>query len=211
MPRAEPHLRLSAAGLQTVTSSRRLASAADAARPSSKQPARYWVTAHCPEQEALVQARSRAELMVQFATRLYRGLVIGRRRVRAPTRRTAGSPARPRRAARPPSGSRRGASRRPASAQLGARADHRQRQVVVDVGVHAGQRELDRFDPGVGAQLHQRPPGQRHRRRVAGGVAAAKYRLANVTSSWVMNAGSAKKPWPNPAAHLPGSPRGTCG
>ena len=27
--------------------------------------------------------------------------------------------------------------------------------------------------------------------------AAAKYKLANVTSSWVMNAGSAKKPWPS--------------
>ena len=27
--------------------------------------------------------------------------------------------------------------------------------------------------------------------------AAAKYRLAKVTSSWVMNAGSAKKPWPS--------------
>ena len=58
--------------------------------------------------------------------------------------------------------------------QGGAGADQRQRQVVVDVCVHAGQRELDRFDPGIGALLHQRPPGQRHRRRIACGIGSAE-------------------------------------
>ena len=38
-----------------------------------------------------------------------------------------------------------------------AGADHGHRQVVVDVGVLARERELDRFDPRDGAPLHQWP------------------------------------------------------
>ena len=45
------------------------------------------------------------------------------------------------------------------------------------------------------------PVSGRHASGAAAGVpavpAAAKYRLANAASSWVMNAGSAKKPWPS--------------
>ena len=52
--------------------------------------------------------------------------------------------------------------------------------------------------PAVGALFRQRSPGQRHGRGVVLAVsAAAKYRLAKATSRWVMNAGSAKKPWPS--------------
>jgi hypothetical protein len=50
--------------------------------------------------------------------------------------------------------------------QSGAGAGHRQGQVVVDVGAHASQRELDRLDPALRALLDQRSPGQRHRGRV---------------------------------------------
>jgi hypothetical protein len=51
-----------------------------------------------------------------------------------------------------------------------AGADHSQRQVVVEMGIHARQRELDRFDPRHGPPGHQRPSRQRHRRRSAGGT-----------------------------------------
>ena len=47
----------------------------------------------------------------------------------------------------------------------------------------------------------RRSASGRHASGTAAGVlavsAAAKYRFANATSSWVMNAGSAKKPWPS--------------
>jgi hypothetical protein len=55
-------------------------------------------------------------------------------------------------------------------AQRGTGGRHRQRQVVIDVRIHASEGELDRLDRGLPALLDQRPPGQRHRRRVTGSI-----------------------------------------
>ena len=65
----------------------------------------------------------------------------------------------PRPAADPPSGSQPGAGSACEGRQGRARADHRYRQVVVDVGVHACERGLDRLDPRRIALFRQRAPG----------------------------------------------------
>ena len=63
------------------------------------------------------------------------------------------------------------------------------------MGVHSGQRELDRLDARHVPALRERQPRQRHGRQVAQCAGLlGKYRFANVTSSWAMNTGSAKKP-----------------
>ena len=72
-----------------------------------------------------------------------------------------------------------------------AGADHGHPQVVVDMGVHARQRELNRFDPVVARRSASGRQASGTAAGTAATSAAAKYRLANVTSSWVMNAGSA--------------------
>ncbi|HCU92436.1 MAG TPA: hypothetical protein DHU96_06705 [Actinobacteria bacterium] len=47
---------------------------------------------------------------------------------------------------------------RPKSRQNCGPPDHRHRQVMVDVGIHACERELDRLDPRCGPLPDKRPP-----------------------------------------------------
>ena len=75
-------------------------------------------------------------------------------------------------------------------AELSARRDDRDREVVRDVGVHPGERELDREHRTVVPALEQGCPGSRH--VVTPASYASSQSDANVTSSRSMNAGSVK-------------------
>lgn len=60
--------------------------------------------------------------------------------------------------------------------QGGAGTYYRQRQVVVDVAVHARQRELDGLDPCCGAPFGERAPRQRHGSRIRRGEVQVRER-----------------------------------
>ncbi|MGA3155413.1 MAG: hypothetical protein ABSD40_23880 [Streptosporangiaceae bacterium] len=88
--------------------------------------------------------------------------------------------------------------------ELGAGADDGERQVVVDVGVHAGQGELDRLDPGRGSLLDQRPPGQRHRRRIAGRAGGGEVEIGEGHVQGGHEGGVGEEPLAQLAVHLAG-------
>jgi hypothetical protein len=85
-----------------------------------------------------------------------------------------------------------------------AGADHRDRQVVVEVGVHARQRELDRLDPRHGALLDQRPPRQRLRRRGASSAGGGEVQVRERHIQLGHERRVSEEALAEPAVHLPG-------